>query len=857
MENDVSSKTADLTPHSLINVCETEDAGSDKNKNVNTVGNTGSTDNPETTEVSSENKEQNYRHAGEVVSSENESTSSGGKTLKTPEVNISPEDDSTKPPRGRKSLQTSVERAMAYEKMISLRDKEILALRENANLLEEKVALLENSLEARKDNTESHMRDVELEFMHKENDRITKEATNENTRLSAEIATLKETQVRMESERKDMKTELSREKDRNVALSDELANAKLTTGETDYTGSCECKNSNEHECDFGVNKEKVDSLNEIVNDLKDERVTLVTHAKKKEEEAGECSSQLASVREALETKLQEQKLLLTKTESVVAVKDELLEAKQEIIDHLKLQIGTLEKERLGEVTENTNLTSNVESTAPVNEIPAASNGVEEACEFIRVYAKTGVVMNGLLMWANIQRMTAPENEWKNEALKKFLKSEITDAKDSLWRICGDNISIPTKKRQGPSKSVSEIDDIAKALKSLAEGENLPMFIATAEMVKETPIYVSESKESESEREVMSKLEGVENSLKAILDSTKAAEHINMTSHGKTNDQKDREGETSIKRSTAKISWAQDEDVYLSESEDDVSKEQWSVVGESSKSKRRTWKDKLNILKGTLSSDNDDAPQPADVHLVAYGFGTDTSGEQLKQWLKSNGIRVKNCSLLTTFEGARSHTFKLVVKATDYEKTINPAIWPEKVGVRKFKFFGPKKRNTNGGNQDKILNPGDPDVIVHPERASDWNQRQRPQLNGNGRNNTTSTERDPHRLWNPPTKDLLMQYQKRFGPIGPTGNPPLQQQNIWEQPHRGIQQNNQSMQNKRIRKTQPQTQPQVQILQRNGNSLPPSQINQQMMQLDDAVMAESNSPVFSLCDDWSRGYQTQQ
>ena len=150
------------------------------------------------------------------------------------------------------------------------------------------------------------------------------------------------------------------------------------------------------------------------------------------------------------------------------------------------------------------------------------------------------------------------------------------------------------------------------------------------------------------------------------------------------------------------------------------------------------------MKGTLSSDNDNAPQPADIHLVAYGFGTDTSGVQLKQWLKSNGISVKNCSLLTTFDGARSHTFKLVVKATDYEKIINPAIWPENVGVRKFKFFGPKKRKTNGGNQDKILKSGDPDVIVHPDRASDGNQRQRPQLNGNGRNNTTSTEKDPHR-----------------------------------------------------------------------------------------------------------------
>ena len=52
------------------------------------------------------------------------------------------------------------------------------------------------------------MREVELEFMHQENDRIKKEATNEYTRLS-EIDTLKETQERMEKEREELDAELS------------------------------------------------------------------------------------------------------------------------------------------------------------------------------------------------------------------------------------------------------------------------------------------------------------------------------------------------------------------------------------------------------------------------------------------------------------------------------------------------------------------------------------------------------------------------------------------------------------------------------------------------------------------------
>ena len=377
-----------------------------------------------------------------------------------------------------------------------------------------------------------------------------------------------------------------------------------------------------------------------------------------------------------------------------------------------------------------------------------------------------------------------------------------------------------KKRQGSSKSVSEVDDIAKALKILAESENLPMFIATADMVKETPIFLQAEKVSESEREMMSKLEYVENSLKEMLTQNKATEEAHKLVKETNGSAENRDKENSIQ--AARVTWAEEEDIVLSDSEDHSAEEEWSVVGEKSKNKRKSWKDKLNILKGTLPNDNNDAPQPADVHLVAYGFGTDTSGEQLKQWLRSNGVIVKSCSLLTTFEGARSHTFKLVVKSTDYEKATNPAIWPENVGVRKFRFFGSKKRsNANGDKNNNKRSSLDPEVIIHPEQPANNNQR-KSQPNYSNRADLAGKERDTSRIWNPPGKDLLMQYQKRFGPIGPRGNPPLQSQNIWYPPQaRQAQQANRKVQNNH---------PQVTILRRNAPY--PQQISQEMMTEDD-------------------------
>ena len=96
-------------------------------------------------------------------------------------------------------------------------------------------------------------------------------------------------------------------------------------------------------------------------------------------------------------------------------------------------------------------------------------------------------MNGFLLWANIQRQTTPENIWKDECTANFLKEEITDGKEMLWRICGDRIPGTVKKRQGATKSMLEVNDICFALKVLSEKDSLPMFLATSEMIKETPI----------------------------------------------------------------------------------------------------------------------------------------------------------------------------------------------------------------------------------------------------------------------------------------------------------------------------------------------------------------------------------
>ena len=78
------------------------------------------------------------------------------------------------------------------------------------------------------------------------------------------------------------------------------------------------------------------------------------------------------------------------------------------------------------------------------------------------------------------------------------------------------------------------------------------------------------------------------------------------------------------------------------------------------------------------------------YRVSICQGVQVSSEQLKEFIISKGIDVVSVEKLTRDDvGARTNTLKVVVKLTDYEKAMNPEIWPYRVGVRHYK---PPRRN---------------------------------------------------------------------------------------------------------------------------------------------------------------------
>ena len=244
------------------------------------------------------------------------------------------------------------------------------------------------------------------------------------------------------------------------------------------------------------------------------------------------------------------------------------------------------------------------------------------------------------------------------------------------------------------------------LKLLSEKDNLPLFMSTCEMVQETPL-ANPCSDDNVKGEMKTKLEEIEKSLNTLLKKGHNGDNSNSIT---------RDGEYSVDNTTAKIesqspnissgvTWAENDDCFMLNAptfEENPDRGGWSKIPERAKkieTTRKTWRQRLNILRGTAVGDIE-APLSDDVHLVAYGLGKGTTNVQLSEWLKAKGVNIKSCDLLTKHEAAQSLSYKITVKASEYDKVTNPEIWPERNGVRRFKLFGVQRVKKNEMDKPK-------------------------------------------------------------------------------------------------------------------------------------------------------------
>ena len=77
-------------------------------------------------------------------------------------------------------------------------------------------------------------------------------------------------------------------------------------------------------------------------------------------------------------------------------------------------------------------------------------------------------------------------------------------------------------------------------------------------------------------------------------------------------------------------------------------------------------------------------------------------DKLTDYLKNKGLDIVSCELLTNnVEQCRTLSFKVTIKAEDFERAKNPAIWPYRVVVRKFVHFRRKVADEFASEQQQV------------------------------------------------------------------------------------------------------------------------------------------------------------
>lgn len=418
--------------------------------------------------------------------------------------------------------------------------------------------------------------------------------------------------------------------------------------------------------------------------------------------------------ETLKKTIEDKQKIITNGDSALQDKCELIKVKDELISNLK------------------NKMTGPDTSKNISEKPSEAQGsVNDCCEFVKTYGIKGAIINGLLLWVDIKRQSTPADLWKEETINQFSKEEISDAKDTLWRTLGDSVIGKKITRKGLTKVQSDVNDICAAFKLLSEKEGLPLFLGTSTMVAQTPI-VDKIKETNKQNGELTKLNDRIGSIEVVLKNLLTAstlgqtgERIAVTSVGDSSSGENNSHGLVAPIANKKINLPMDtinvEDIEGSTGNTKNEDSNWKTVGEKKKRQKKSWRDNLDILKGTGCADNSSSLL-ADKHLVAYGFAKNVTGVQISQWLSEKGLQVVDCELLTKYEGARSNTYKIVVKSTDFDKAKDPETWPSGVGVRLFKFF-PNKKVREDVHSSQIRNQ-----TKTPNKSVQFNlQNQYPQI----------------------------------------------------------------------------------------------------------------------------------
>ena len=336
----------------------------------------------------------------------------------------------------------------------------------------------------------------------------------------------------------------------------------------------------------------------------------------------------------------------------------------------------------------------------------------------------GVIVNGVVSWIIVQKETNPPEIWKSIAIKHYSDGEIKEAWKELAKLKEKLKELDSKlgmvQKSSRQKTELELDDIEETINKLTEAQCMPLVLASSNMMLRAPRFWGKDKgdditgvaaEVKELKEAMvgfvRQNEKQLNDLKLeIVTATTVFSKPRVTSRNLTLSQTPATPLTpggSAKRTRFEFEEESEKDVEnveVIENDDDA----WNTVSYAKKAaskketvtdvlatilnqNKRNEKPKVKVIYGNAKTESESTNLAADVTLVAFGVNKKCGKDSMKTFLIEKGIDVVDVEEMTreeVLDNVRVKTMKVVVKASDYEKAMDPDTWPCRIGVRLWK-----------------------------------------------------------------------------------------------------------------------------------------------------------------------------
>ena len=352
----------------------------------------------------------------------------------------------------------------------------------------------------------------------------------------------------------------------------------------------------------------------------------------------------------------------------------------------------------------------------------------DVLKHLRDHGTKGVVISGLVAWMEVQMDTEGCEIWRALAERNWLEGEVSQAKEALKAACGPLLeTLVPEFKTNRQKKEKEIEDSRKAIFALQKNNSMPLVLASSRMMKRCPPAWGQPATSTTQ-DVMGKVHMLEEVMTSHMElQRKQMEKLSQEiayvrgtgAIKKTTTMPsisvDLTDTPSKKRKFEENSGQPSQPSYAGiaaavggvkplPSVNQTGMRMLQEVFQQQVQPKPAARSPRNICYGSAKTSGDQNVETllaADVDLVASGVGKDCTDEDMSKFLKSKGIDTVAVTTLTkkeVLDQVRTKTFKITVKAAQYEAALKPEVWPYRVAVRHYK--APRRPDTSWSGQSE-------------------------------------------------------------------------------------------------------------------------------------------------------------